>query len=82
MAIEENIDGFDDSHEEIPEETNHVTLELDNLGYIVGPEGPIDLGQYGFSCNKRVITEAPESPGRLQKHTDIRRRVSFPIFFF
>ena len=38
MAIEENIDGFDDSHEEIPEETNHVTLELDNLGYIVGPE--------------------------------------------
>ena len=32
------VDGFDDSHEEIPEETNHVTLELDNLGNIVGPE--------------------------------------------
>ena len=29
---------FDDSHEEIPEETNHVTLVLDNLGNIVGPE--------------------------------------------
>ena len=32
------IDGFDDSHEEVSKETNPVTLELDNLGNIVGPE--------------------------------------------
>ena len=32
------VDGFDDSCEEISEETYHVTLELDNLGNIVGPE--------------------------------------------
>ena len=32
------VDGFDDSYEEINEETNHVTLELDHLGNIVGPE--------------------------------------------
>ena len=32
--------------------------------------------------NKWVITEAPDSPGRLQKHKVIRRGVSFPIFLF
>ena len=34
----------------------------------------------GF-LNKQEINEFPDSPGRLQKHTDIRRGVSPPIFF-